>query len=192
VIHTAKVEPGARCVVFGLGGIGLNVIQGLRMVGADQIVGVDLNPAKRPLAERFGMTHFVNPSEVPGDLVAHLVALTDGGADYSFECIGNVKTMRQALECCQRGWGESVIIGVAGAGEEIATRPFQLVTGRVWRGSAFGGARGRSDVPRFVDWYMSGKIAIDELITEQLPLERINDAFASMHEGRGVRTVIRF
>jgi S-(hydroxymethyl)glutathione dehydrogenase/alcohol dehydrogenase len=192
VIHTAKVEPGARCVVFGLGGIGLNVIQGLRMVGADQIVGVDLNPAKRPLAERFGMSHFVNPSEVPGDLVAHLVALTDGGADYSFECIGNVKTMRQALECCHRGWGESVIIGVAGAGEEIATRPFQLVTGRVWRGSAFGGARGRTDVPRFVDWYMAGKIAIDELITEQLPLERINEAFASMHEGRGVRTVIRF
>jgi len=192
VINTAKVEPGANVVVFGLGGIGLNVIQGLRMVGADQIVGVDLNPAKRALAERFGMTHFVNPAEVPGDLVPHLVALTDGGADYSFECIGNVKTMRQALECCHRGWGESVIIGVAGAGEEIATRPFQLVTGRVWRGSAFGGARGRTDVPRFVDWYMSGKLAIDELITEQLPLERINEAFASMHEGRGVRTVIRY
>jgi S-(hydroxymethyl)glutathione dehydrogenase/alcohol dehydrogenase len=192
VIHTAQVEPGARCVVFGLGGIGLNVIQGLRLVGADQIVGVDLNPAKRPLAERFGMTHFVDPSEVTGDLVAHLVALTDGGADYSFECIGNVKTMRTALECCHRGWGESIIIGVAGAGEEIATRPFQLVTGRVWRGSAFGGAKGRTDVPRFVDWYMSGKIAIDELITAQLPLERINEAFTSMHEGRGVRTVIRF
>jgi S-(hydroxymethyl)glutathione dehydrogenase/alcohol dehydrogenase len=179
-------------VVFGLGGIGLNVIQGLRMVGADQIVGVDLNATKAGLAQRFGMTHFVNPSEVPGDLVQHLVALTDGGADYSFECIGNVKVMRQALECCHRGWGESIVIGVAGAGEEIATRPFQLVTGRVWRGSAFGGARGRTDVPRFVDWYMSGKIAIDELITEQLPLERINEAFERMHEGRGVRTVIRF
>jgi S-(hydroxymethyl)glutathione dehydrogenase/alcohol dehydrogenase len=192
VINTARVEPGARCVVFGLGGIGLNVIQGLRMVGADQIVGVDTNPAKRALAERFGMTHFVNPSEVSGDLVQHLVALTDGGADYSFECIGNVKVMRQALECCHRGWGESIVIGVAGAGEEIATRPFQLVTGRVWRGSAFGGARGRRDVPRIVDWYMDGKIQIDPLITHELPLERINEAFELMHDGRSIRSVIRF
>jgi S-(hydroxymethyl)glutathione dehydrogenase/alcohol dehydrogenase len=179
-------------VVFGLGGIGLNVIQGLRLVGADQIVGVDTNPAKRPLAERFGMTHFVNPNEVEGDLVQHLVALTDGGADYSFECIGNVGVMRQALECCHRGWGESIVIGVAGAGEEISTRPFQLVTGRVWRGSAFGGAKGRRDVPRIVDWYMSGKVQIDPLITHELPLERINEAFALMHEGRSIRTVIRF
>jgi S-(hydroxymethyl)glutathione dehydrogenase/alcohol dehydrogenase len=192
VVNTAKVEAGARCVVFGLGGIGLNVIQGLRMVGADQIVGVDTNPAKRPLADRFGMTHFVNPAEVDGDLVQHLVALTDGGADYSFECIGNVGVMRQALECCHRGWGESIVIGVAGAGEEISTRPFQLVTGRVWRGSAFGGAKGRRDVPRIVDWYMSGKIQIDPLITHELPLERINEAFALMHEGRSIRTVIRF
>ena len=192
VINTAQVEAGARCVVFGLGGIGLNVIQGLRLVGADQIVGVDTNPAKRPLAERFGMTHFVNPSEVEGDLVPHLVALTDGGADYSFECIGNVKAMRQALECCHRGWGESIVIGVAGAGEEIATRPFQLVTGRVWRGSAFGGAKGRRDVPRIVDWYMDGKIQIDPLITHELPLERINEAFELMHEGRSIRAVIRF
>ena len=180
------------CVVFGLGGIGLNVIQGLRMVGADQIVGVDTNPAKRPLAERFGMTHFVNPAEVEGDLVQHLVALTEGGADYSFECIGNVKAMRQALECCHRGWGESIVIGVAGAGEEIATRPFQLVTGRVWRGSAFGGAKGRRDVPRIVDWYMDGKIQIDPLITHELPLERINEAFELMHAGRSIRAVIRF
>jgi S-(hydroxymethyl)glutathione dehydrogenase/alcohol dehydrogenase len=192
VVNTAKVEAGARCVVFGLGGIGLNVIQGLRMVGADQIVGVDTNPAKRPLAERFGMTHFVNPNEVEGDLVQHLVALTDGGADYSFECIGNVGVMRQALECCHRGWGESIVIGVAGAGEEISTRPFQLVTGRVWRGSAFGGAKGRRDVPRIVDWYMSGKVQIDPLITHELPLERINEAFALMHEGRSIRAVIRF
>jgi S-(hydroxymethyl)glutathione dehydrogenase/alcohol dehydrogenase len=192
VVNTAKVEAGARCVVFGLGGIGLNVIQGLRMVGADQIVGVDTNAGKRALAERFGMTHFVNPAEVEGDLVAHLVALTDGGADYSFECIGNVHVMRQALECCHRGWGESIIIGVAGAGEEIATRPFQLVTGRVWRGSAFGGAKGRRDVPRIVDWYMDGKIEIDPLITHELPLERINEAFDLMHEGRSIRTVIRF
>jgi S-(hydroxymethyl)glutathione dehydrogenase/alcohol dehydrogenase len=192
VVNTAKVEAGARCVVFGLGGIGLNVIQGLRMVGADQIVGVDTNSTKRALAERFGMTHFVNPTDVEGDLVAHLVALTDGGADYSFECIGNVHVMRQALECCHRGWGESIIIGVAGAGEEIATRPFQLVTGRVWRGSAFGGAKGRRDVPRVVDWYMNGKIEIDPLITHELPLERINEAFDLMHEGRSIRTVIRF
>jgi S-(hydroxymethyl)glutathione dehydrogenase/alcohol dehydrogenase len=192
VVNTARVEAGARCVVFGLGGIGLNVIQGLRLVGADQIVGVDTNPAKRALAERFGMTDFVNPAEVVGDLVAHLVALTDGGADYSFECIGNVRVMRQALECCHRGWGESIIIGVAGAGEEIATRPFQLVTGRVWRGSAFGGAKGRRDVPRIVDWYMDGKIEIDPLITHELPLERINEAFELMHEGRSIRTVIRY
>jgi S-(hydroxymethyl)glutathione dehydrogenase/alcohol dehydrogenase len=192
VINTAQVEAGARCVVFGLGGIGLNVIQGLRMVGADQIVGVDTNPAKRALAERFGMTHFVNPADVEGDLVQHLVGLTEGGADYSFECIGSVKVMRQALECCHRGWGESIIIGVAGAGEEIATRPFQLVTGRVWRGSAFGGAKGRRDVPRIVDWYMNGKIEIDPLITHELPLERINEAFDLMHEGRSIRAVIRF
>jgi S-(hydroxymethyl)glutathione dehydrogenase/alcohol dehydrogenase len=192
VVNTAKVEAGARCVVFGLGGIGLNVIQGLRMVGADQIVGVDTNPAKRALAERFGMTHFVNPAEVEGDLVQHLVALTEGGADYSFECIGSVEVMRQALECCHRGWGESIVIGVAGAGEEIATRPFQLVTGRVWRGSAFGGAKGRRDVPRIVDWYMNGKIQIDPLITHELPLERINEAFDLMHEGRSIRAVIRF
>ena len=192
VVNTAKVEAGARCVVFGLGGIGLNVIQGLRMVGADQIVGVDTNPAKRALAERFGLTHFVNPAELRDDLVPHLVALTDGGADYSFECVGNVTLMRQALECCHRGWGESIVIGVAGAGEEIATRPFQLVTGRVWRGSAFGGAKGRRDVPRIVDWYMDGKIQIDPLITHELPLERINEAFELMHEGRSIRTVIRF
>src|SRR5688572_14963263 len=192
VVNTAKVEAGARCVVFGLGGIGLNVIQGLRMVGADQIVGVDTNPAKRALAERFGMTHYVNPNEVEGDLVQHLVALTEGGADYSFECIGNVGVMRQALECCHRGWGESIVIGVAGAGEEIATRPFQLVTGRVWRGSAFGGAKGRRDVPRIVDWYMDRKIEIDPLITHELPLERINEAFDLMHKGRSIRTVIRY
>jgi len=192
VINTAKVEPGARAVVFGLGGIGLNVIQGLRLVGADQIVGVDTNPAKRAQAEAFGMTDFVNPKEVSGDLVAHLVEVTGGGADYSFECIGNVGVMRQALECCHRGWGESIIIGVAGAGEEIATRPFQLVTGRVWRGSAFGGARGRTDVPRMVDWYMDGKIQIDPLITGEVPLERINDAFDRMHAGEGVRTVVRY
>jgi S-(hydroxymethyl)glutathione dehydrogenase/alcohol dehydrogenase len=192
VVHTAKVEPGANVVVFGLGGIGLNVIQGARMAGADRIVGVDLNPAKRERAEQFGMTHFVNPREVAGDLVAHLVELTDGGADYSFECIGNVATMRQALECCHRGWGESVIIGVAGAGQEIATRPFQLVTGRVWRGTAFGGARGRTDVPRIVDWYMEGKIEIDALVTHEIPLEKINDAFDLMHEGRSIRSVVTY
>src|SRR5512143_1532741 len=190
VMNTAKVEAGARCVVFGLGGIGLNVIQGLRLVGAEQIVGVDTNPAKRPLAERFGMTHFVNPSAVEGDLVQHLVALTDGGADYSFECIGNVKAMRQALECCHRGWGESIVIGVAGAGQEISTRPFQLVTGRVWKGTAFGGARGRTDVPKIVDWYMDGKINIDDLITHTMPLEKINDAFDLMHEGKSIRSVV--
>ena len=192
VIHTAKVEAGSRVVVFGLGGIGLNVIQGARLVGARQIVGVDVNPAKRALAERFGMTDFVNPKEAGGDLVAHLVDLTGGGADYSFECIGKVETMRQALECCHRGWGESVIIGVAGAGEEIATRPFQLVTGRVWRGTAFGGARGRTDVPRIVDWYMEGKIEIDPLITHTLPFEKINDAFGLMHAGESIRSVVTY
>jgi S-(hydroxymethyl)glutathione dehydrogenase / alcohol dehydrogenase len=190
VINTAKVEPGANVVVFGLGGIGLNVIQGARMVGADMIVGVDLNDSKRGLAEKFGMTHFVNPKEVEGDLVPYLVDLTRGGADYSFECIGNVRTMRQALECCHKGWGESVIIGVAPAGAEISTRPFQLVTGRVWRGSAFGGARGRTDVPRIVDWYMESKINIDDLITHTMPLEKINDAFDLMHEGKSIRSVV--
>lgn len=192
VINTAKVEPGANVVVFGLGGIGLNVIQGARMVGANMIVGVDLNPRKKALAEKLGMTHFVNPSEVEGDLVAHLVELTKGGADYSFECIGNVNVMRQALECCHKGWGVSVIIGVAGAGQEISTRPFQLVTGRVWKGSAFGGARGRTDVPQIVDWYMDGKINIDDLITNVLPIDRINEAFDLMHKGEGIRTVITF
>jgi S-(hydroxymethyl)glutathione dehydrogenase/alcohol dehydrogenase len=192
VINTARVEPGSRVVVFGLGGIGLNVIQGARLVGADQIVGVDINPARRPMAERFGMTHFVNPREVPGDLVAALVELTRGGADYSFECVGDVKLMRQALECCHKGWGVSVIIGVAPAGAEIATRPFQLVTGRVWKGSAFGGARGRTDVPRIVDWYMEKKIEIDPLITHTMPLERINDAFALMHDGASIRSVITY
>ncbi len=192
VINTAKVEPGANCVVFGLGGIGLNVIQGLRLVGADIIVGVDLNPTRRALAERFGMTHFVNPSEVEGDLVPYLVDITKGGADYSFECIGNVEVMRQALECCHKGWGESIIIGVAGAGQEISTRPFQLVTGRVWRGTAFGGARGRTDVPKIVDWYMDGKIDIDDLITHTMPLEDINRAFDLMHAGESIRSVVQF
>jgi len=192
VINTAKVEPGANVVVFGLGGIGLNVIQGARMAGADKIIGVDINPARKALAERFGMTHFVNPKEVEGDLVPYLVALTDGGADYSFECVGNVDLMRQALECCHRGWGVSVIIGVAGAGQEIRTRPFQLVTGRVWKGTAFGGARGRTDVPKIVDWYMRGKIEIDPLITHTLPLERINEAFDLMHGGESIRSVVTF
>jgi S-(hydroxymethyl)glutathione dehydrogenase/alcohol dehydrogenase len=192
VINTAKVEPGANVVVFGLGGIGLNVIQGARLAGANMIVGVDINPSRRQLAERFGMTHFVNPKEAGSDLVAHLVALTDGGADYSFECVGNVDLMRQALECCHRGWGVSVIIGVAGAGQEIRTRPFQLVTGRVWKGTAFGGARGRTDVPKIVDWYMDGKIAIDPLITHTLPLERINEAFDLMHSGESIRSVVVF
>jgi S-(hydroxymethyl)glutathione dehydrogenase/alcohol dehydrogenase len=192
VINTAKVEPGANVVVFGLGGIGLNVIQGARMVGANMIVGIDVNPDKAPLAERFGMTHFVNPGEVDGDIVPYLVDLTGGGADYSFECIGNVATMRQALECCHKGWGESVIIGVAGAGQEISTRPFQLVTGRVWRGTAFGGVRGRTEVPKIVDWYMDGKINIDDLITHTMPLDRINDAFDLMHEGKSVRSVVTF
>jgi S-(hydroxymethyl)glutathione dehydrogenase / alcohol dehydrogenase len=190
VIWTAKVEPGSRCVVFGLGGIGLNVIQGLRLAGAEMIVGVDINPARRELAERFGMTHFVNPTEVEDDLVTYLVSLTKGGADYSFECVGNVKLMRQALECCHKGWGTSVIIGVAGAGQEISTRPFQLVTGRNWRGSAFGGARGRTDVPRIVDWYMEGRIEIDPLITHLLPLERINEGFDLMHRGESIRSVV--
>jgi S-(hydroxymethyl)glutathione dehydrogenase/alcohol dehydrogenase len=192
VINTAKVEPGSNVVVFGLGGIGLNVIQGARMVGADMIVGVDINPKKRELAEKFGMTHFVNPGEVEGDLVPYLVDLTKGGADYSFECIGNVEIMRAALECCHKGWGESIIIGVAGAGEEIATRPFQLVTGRVWRGTAFGGAKGRRDVPKIVDWYMDGKINIDDLITHTMPLSEINNAFDLMHEGESIRSVITF
>jgi len=192
VINTAKVEPGANAVVFGLGGIGLNVLQGLRMVGADIIVGVDTNPSKRALAEKFGMTHFVNPNEVEGDLVAHLVDVTNGGADYSFECIGNTGVMRTALECCHKGWGESVIIGVAGAGQEISTRPFQLVTGRVWRGTAFGGAKGRTQVPKIVDWYMEGKINIDDLITHVMPLEKINDAFDLMHKGESIRSVVTF
>jgi S-(hydroxymethyl)glutathione dehydrogenase/alcohol dehydrogenase len=192
VINTARVTAGSNAVVFGLGGIGLNVIQGLKLVGANKIVGVDLNPARRAMAEAFGMTHFVNPKDVKGDLVAHLVELTEGGADYSFECIGNVDVMRQALECCHRGWGESIIIGVAGAGQEIKTRPFQLVTGRVWKGTAFGGARGRTDVPKIVDWYMDGKIRIDPLITHVLPLERINEAFELMHAGKSIRTVVTF
>src|SRR5665213_3460111 len=192
VIYTAKVEPGANVVVFGLGGIGLNVIQGARMAGANMIVGVDVNPARVALAEKFGMTHFVNPTEVAGDLVPHLVELTKGGADYSFECIGNVKVMRQALECCHRGWGTAIIIGVAGAGQEISTRPFQLVTGRTWKGTAFGGARGRTDVPRIVDWYMDKKINIDDLITHTMPLERINDAFDLMHRGESIRSVVIF
>ncbi|MBX3646565.1 MAG: S-(hydroxymethyl)glutathione dehydrogenase/class III alcohol dehydrogenase [Rhodocyclaceae bacterium] len=192
VIYTAKVTPGSRVVVFGLGGIGLNVIQGARMVGAEMIIGVDINPGRKALAEKFGMTHFVNPKEVEGDLVAYLVNLTKGGADYTFECVGNVKLMRQALECCHKGWGVSTIIGVAGAGQEITTRPFQLVTGRVWQGSAFGGARGRTDVPKIVDWYMDGKVNIDDLITHVMPLERINEAFDLMHEGKSIRSVVTF
>jgi S-(hydroxymethyl)glutathione dehydrogenase/alcohol dehydrogenase len=192
VTHTAKVESGANVVVFGLGGIGLNVVQGARLVGANKIIGVDLNPARKPLAEKFGLTHFVNPKELGGDLVAHLVALTDGGADYSFECIGNVDLMRQALECTHRGWGVSVIIGVAGAGKEISTRPFQLVTGRVWKGTAFGGVRGRTEVPQIVDWYMDGKINIDDLITHQMPLNDINRAFDLMHSGESIRSVVVF
>lgn len=192
VLWTAKVEPGANVVVFGLGGIGLNVIQGAKLVGAGKIIGVDLNPARQAIATSFGMTHFVNPKELEGDLVQHLIELTDGGADFSFECIGNVKVMRQALECCHKGWGVCTIIGVAGAGEEISTRPFQLVTGRVWKGSAFGGARGRTDVPKIVDWYMEGKINIDSLITHTLPLERINEAFDLMKAGESIRTVVTF
>jgi S-(hydroxymethyl)glutathione dehydrogenase/alcohol dehydrogenase len=190
VMNTAKVEAGSRCVVFGLGGIGLNVVQGLRMVGADMIVGVDLNPGRKAMAEKFGMTHFVNPAEVEGDLVPYLVDLTKGGADYTFECIGNTKVMRQALECSHRGWGKSVIIGVAGAGQEISTRPFQLVTGRTWMGTAFGGARGRTDVPRIVDWYMDGKINIDSLITHVLPFEQINEGFDLMRRGESIRSVV--
>jgi len=189
VINTAKVEPGANVAVFGLGGIGLNVIQGARLVGANRIIGVDTNPAKRALAEKFGMTDFVNPTDVD-DVVAAIVAMTGGGVDYSFECIGNVEVMRQALECCHKGWGESIIIGVAGAGAEISTRPFQLVTGRVWRGTAFGGAKGRTDVPKIVDWYMNGKINIDDLITHTMPLTKINDAFDLMHEGKSIRSVV--
>ena len=190
VINTARVETGANVVVFGLGGIGLNVIQGARLVGANMIVGVDINPARESLARKFGMTHFVNPKEVKGDLVPYLVELTKGGADYSFECIGNTDIMRQALECCHKGWGVSVIIGVAGAGKEISTRPFQLVTGRVWKGTAFGGARGRTDVPKIVDWYMDKKINIDDLITHTLPLDRINEGFDLMHAGKSIRTVV--
>ncbi len=188
VINTAGVEPGANVAVFGLGGIGLNVIQGAKLVGANRIIGVDLNPDKVELARRFGMTDFVNPKD--GDPVEAIIDLTDGGADYSFECIGNVNTMRQALECCHRGWGESTIIGVAGAGEEISTRPFQLVTGRVWRGTAFGGAKSRTQVPQIVDWYMDGKINIDDLITHTMPLEEINTAFDLMHEGKSIRSVV--
>ena len=190
VINTAKVEAGANVVVFGLGGIGLNVVQGAKMVGANMIVGVDLNPKREALARRFGLTHFVNPKDVKGDLVAHLVELTSGGADYSFECIGNVEVMRQALECCHRGWGVSTIIGVAGAGQEIKTRPFQLVTGRVWKGTAFGGARGRTEVPKIVDWYMERKINIDDLITHTMPLKDINKAFDLMHAGESIRSVV--
>jgi S-(hydroxymethyl)glutathione dehydrogenase / alcohol dehydrogenase len=198
VLNTAKVEAGANCIVFGLGGIGLNVIQGLRLAGADMIIGVDINPAKKAWGERFGMTHFVNPKEVGSDLVPYLVDLTKrgddriGGADYTFDCTGNVTVMRQALEACHRGWGESIIIGVAGAGQEIATRPFQLVTGRVWRGTAFGGARGRTDVPKIVDWYMEGKIEIDPMITHVMPLADINKAFDLMHAGQSIRSVVTF
>lgn len=192
VINTAKVEVGSTVIVFGLGGIGLNVIQGCRMVGADMIVGVDINDSKRAIAEKFGMTHFVNPKEVAGDLVPYLVDLTKGGADYTFECIGNVEVMRQALESCHKGWGVSTIIGVAGSGQEISTRPFQLVTGRVWKGTAFGGARGRTDVPKIVDWYMEGKINIDDLITHTMPIEQINHAFDLMHQGESIRSVVTF
>jgi len=189
VLFTAKVEAGANVVVFGLGGIGLNVIQGAKMVGADKIIGVDLNPEREALARKFGMTHFINPKDVE-NVVDHIIQLTDGGADYSFECIGNTTTMRQALECCHKGWGQSIIIGVAAAGQEIATRPFQLVTGREWKGSAFGGARGRTDVPKIVDWYMEGKINIDDLITHTLPLERINEGFDLMKSGESIRSVV--
>ena len=192
VINTAKVEPGANVVVFGLGGIGLNVIQGAKMVGASKIVGVDINPDKEAMARDYGMTDFVNPKEIDGDVVEYLVELTGGGADYSFECIGNVKVMRQALECCHKGWGVSTVIGVAGAGQEISTRPFQLVTGRVWKGSAFGGARGRTDVPKIVDWYMEGKINIDDLVTHTMAIEQINEAFDLMHKGESIRSVVTF
>ncbi|MGH1349901.1 MAG: S-(hydroxymethyl)glutathione dehydrogenase/class III alcohol dehydrogenase [Methyloligellaceae bacterium] len=192
VLNTAKVEPNSNVIVFGLGGIGLNVVQGARLVGAKKIVGVDINPSKAALAKQFGMTDFVNPNDVSGDLVGHLMELTDGGADYSFECIGRPETMRQALESSHKGWGESVIIGVAGAGEEISTRPFQLVTGKTWKGTAFGGARGRTDVPKIVDWYMDGRINIDDLITDVMPLEEINKAFDLMHEGKSIRSVVVF
>ncbi len=192
VINTAKVEPGSNVVVFGLGGIGLNVIQGAKLVGANMIIGVDINPARQAIARKLGMTHFVNPQEIDQDIVAHLVELTNGGADYSFECIGNVNVMRQALECCHKGWGVSVIIGVAAAGQEITTRPFQLVTGRTWKGTAFGGAKSRRDVPKIVDWYMEGKINIDDLITNVMPIERINEAFDIMKKGEGIRTVVTF
>ena len=192
VFNTAGVRAGDNVVVFGLGGIGLNVVQGARIAGANMIVGVDTNPARRAMAEKFGLTHFVNPKEVGSDLVKYLVDLTKGGADFSFECIGNVDVMRQALECCHKGWGTSVIVGVARAGQEIKTRPFQLVTGRVWKGTAFGGAKGRTDVPRIVDWYMEKKIDIDSLITHRLPLARINEAFDLMHSGKSIRTVVTF
>jgi S-(hydroxymethyl)glutathione dehydrogenase / alcohol dehydrogenase len=193
VVWTAKVWAGANVVVFGLGGIGLNVIQGARMVGADKIIGVDINPSKVEMAKKFGMTHFVNPKEVGSDKVVEaIVDITGGGADFSFECIGNTTTMRQSLECCHRGWGESIIIGVAPSGAEISTRPFQLVTGRVWKGSAFGGARGRTDVPKIVDWYMDGKINIDDLITHVMPLDDINSAFDLMHAGTSIRSVVTF
>jgi S-(hydroxymethyl)glutathione dehydrogenase/alcohol dehydrogenase len=192
-IWTAGIEPGANVAVFGLGGIGLNVIQGARLAGADRIIGIDINPAKREMATRFGMTQFINPLEIGSEkVVAAVIEATDGGADYSFDCTGNTEVMRQALECCHRGWGESVIIGVAESGKEIATRPFQLVTGRVWKGSAFGGARGRTDVPKLVDWYMDGKIEIDPLITHVLPLEDINKAFDLMHRGESIRSVVVF
>jgi S-(hydroxymethyl)glutathione dehydrogenase/alcohol dehydrogenase len=192
VLNTAKVQAGDRVVVFGLGGIGLNVIQGARLAGAGMIVGIDVNPAREAVARKFGATHFVNPKEVEGDLVPYLVNLTKGGADFAFECVGNVKLMRQALECCQRGWGTCVIIGVAAAGEEISTRPFQLITGRTWKGTAFGGAKSRRDVPKIVDWYMEGRINIDDLITHTMPLERINDAFELMHAGKSIRSVVVF
>ena len=192
VIYTAKVQPGDKVIVFGLGGIGLNVVQGARLAGADMIIGVDINPAREELARKFGMTHFVNPKEVEGDIVPYLVSLTKGGADHTFECIGNVNLMRQALESCHKGWGKSTVIGVAGAGQEISTRPFQLVTGRVWQGSAFGGARGRTDVPKIVDWYMEGKINIDDLITHVMPVEKINEAFDLMHAGTSIRSVVTF
>jgi S-(hydroxymethyl)glutathione dehydrogenase/alcohol dehydrogenase len=191
VMNTAKVEPGSNVAVFGLGGIGLNVVQGARLVGADKIIGIDLNPERKGLAEKFGMTHFIDASKTD-TLVADIVDLSNGGVDYSFECIGNVHVMRDALECCHKGWGESVIIGVAGAGQEISTRPFQLVTGRVWRGTAFGGAKGRTDVPKIVDWYMDGKINIDDLITHTMPLDEINDGFGLMHEGKSIRSVVVF
>lgn len=191
VAFDARVEPGSNVVVFGLGGIGLNVIQGAKMVGADKIIGIDLNEGKKALAEQFGMTHFINPNETE-NVVDAIIDATGGGADYSFECIGNVNTMRQALECCHKGWGESYIIGVAGAGQEISTRPFQLVTGRSWKGTAFGGARGRTDVPKIVDWYMDGKINIDDLITHTMPLEQINSAFDLMHQGKSIRSVVLY